>query len=102
MLLSADVHAYLFLSFSLFAVGVYGLLSRESLIRMLFSVEMLINSANLNFAVFSAQRGVDGEIFAFFTIALAALEASVGLAIAIVFYKHFGEVLPFKIRNLRW
>jgi NADH-quinone oxidoreductase subunit K len=102
MLLSADVHAYLFLSFSLFAVGLYGLLSKKSLVRMLFSVEMLINSANINLAVFSAQRGVEGEVFAFFTIALAALEASVGLAIAIVFYRHFAEVLPFKIRNLRW
>ena len=102
MLLEADVHAYLFLSFSLLAVGVYGLLSRRSVIRMLFAVEMIINAANLNLAIFSAQRSVDGEIFAFFTIGLAALEAAVGLAIVIVFYKRFGEVIPSKIRNLRW
>ncbi len=102
MLLAADVHYYLFLSFSLFAVGVYGLLSRKSVIRMLFSVEMIINAANINFVIFSAQRNVHGEIFAFFTIALAALEAAIGLAIVIVFYKRFGEVIPSKIRNLRW
>ncbi len=102
MLLEADVHAYLFLSFSLLAVGVYGLLSRKSVIRMLFAVEMIINAANLNFAIFAAQRNVDGEIFTFFTIGLAALEAAVGLAIVIVFYKRFGEVIPSKIRNLRW
>ncbi|SMP11643.1 NADH dehydrogenase subunit K [Desulfurobacterium pacificum] len=102
MLLTADVHYYLFLSFSLFAVGVYGLLSRKSVIRMLFSIEMIINAANINFVVFSAQRNVDGEIFTFFTIGLAALEAAVGLAIVIVFYKRFGEVIPSKIRNLRW
>ena len=86
MLLEADVHAYLFLSFSLLAVGVYGLLSRRSVIRMLFAVEMVINAANINFVIFSAQRNVDGEIFTFFTIGLAALEAAVGLAIVIVFY----------------
>ncbi len=102
MLLAADVHYYLFLSFSLFAVGVYGLLSRKSVIRMLFSVEMIINAANINFVIFSAQRNVHGEIFAFFTIALAALEAAIGLAIVVVFYKRFGEVIPSKIRNLRW
>ncbi len=102
MLLAADVHYYLFLSFSLFAVGVYGLLSRKSVIRMLFSVEMIINAANINFVIFSAQRNVHGEIFAFFTIGLAALEAAIGLAIVIVFYKRFGEVIPSKIRNLRW
>jgi NADH-quinone oxidoreductase subunit K len=102
MLLEADVHAYLFLSFSLLAVGVYGLLSRRSVIRMLFAVEMIINAANINFVIFSAQRNVDGEIFTFFTIGLAALEAAVGLAIVIVFYKRFGEVIPSKIKNLRW
>jgi len=102
MLLEADVHYYLFLSFSLLAVGVYGLISRKSVIRMLFSIEMIINAANINLAVFSAQRNVDGEIVAFFTIGLAALEAAVGLAIVIVFYKKFGEVIPSKIRNLRW
>ena len=102
MLLEAEVHAYLFLSFSLLAVGVYGLLSRKSVIRMLFAVEMIINAANLNFVIFSAQRNVDGEVFTFFTIGLAALEAAVGLAIVIVFYKRFGEVIPSKIRNLRW
>jgi len=102
MLLEADVHAYLFLSFSLLAVGVYGLLSRRSVIRMLFAVEMVINAANINFVIFSAQRNVDGEIFTFFTIGLAALEAAVGLAIVIVFYKRFGEVIPSKIKNLRW
>ncbi|WP_456455217.1 NADH-quinone oxidoreductase subunit NuoK [Thermovibrio sp.] len=102
MLLEADVHAYLFLSFSLLAVGVYGLLSRKSVIRMLFAVEMIINAANINFVIFSAQRNIDGEVFTFFTIGLAALEAAVGLAIVIVFYKRFGEVIPSKIKNLRW
>jgi NADH-quinone oxidoreductase subunit K len=102
MLISADVHAYLFLSFSLFAVGVYGLLSRKSVIRMLFSIEMIINAGNINLVVFSAQNNLSGEIFAFFTIGLAALEAAVGLAIIIVFYKKFGEVIPSKVKTLRW
>ena len=102
MLLAADVHTYLFLAFSLFAVGVYGLLSRRSVIRMLFSIEMIINAANIDFVVFSTQRNLDGEVFTFFTIGLAALEAAVGLAIVIVFYKRFGEVIPSKIKNLRW
>ncbi len=102
MLLQADIHSYLFLSFSLLAIGIYGLISRKSVIRMLFAIEMIINSANINFVVFSAQRNLDGQVFALFTIGLAALEAAVGLAIIIVAYKQFGVVLPSKLKSLRW
>ncbi len=97
-----DIHMYLFLSFSLLAIGIYGLISRKSLIRMLFSLEIIVNSANLNLVVFSAQRNIHGEIFTFFTMGLATLEAAVGITIAIVFYKRFGDTMPSKIRDLRW
>ena len=86
---------YLTLSAVLFAVGVYGLLTRRNLIAMLMSVEIILNSAALNFVAFHHFRwGGDaaGAVFPVFIIAVAAAEAAVVLAIIIVLYRHKQEV----------
>lgn len=82
-----------FLTFSalLFAVGVYGLLTRRNLIAMLMSVEIILNSAALNFVAFHHFRfGGDpaGAVFPIFIIAIAAAEAAVILAILISLFRH--------------
>ncbi len=82
-----------FLTFSalLFSVGVYGLLTRRNLIGMLMSVEIILNSAALNFVAFHHFRfGGDqaGAVFAIFIIAVAAAEAAVILAILIALFRH--------------
>jgi NADH-quinone oxidoreductase subunit K len=82
---------FLVLSALLFVVGVYGLLTRRNFIAMLMSVEILLNSAALNFVAFHHFRfGGDaaGAVFPIFIIAVAAAEAAVVLAIVIVLFRH--------------
>lgn len=85
------LNQFLILSALLFAVGVYGLLTRRNLISMLMSVEIILNSAALNFVAFHHFRwGGDaaGAVFPIFIIAVAAAEAAVVLAIVIVLFRH--------------
>ncbi len=68
----------------LLGIGIYGLMTKRNAIRILFSVELIYNAANLNIIAFARLRNppiVTGQVLVLFTIALAALEASVGLAI---------------------
>ena len=79
---------YLVLSFLLFAIGVVGILSRRNMITVLMSIELVLNSVNINFIAFSYQLGdLTGQIFAIFTIAVAAGEAAVGLGILVALFR---------------
>jgi len=79
---------YLVLSFLLFATGLVGILIRRSMIIVLMSIELVLNSVNLNFIAFSYQlSNLTGQIFAIFTIAVAAGEAAVGLGILVALYR---------------
>ena len=67
----------------LLGIGIYGLTTKRNALRILFSIELIYNSANLNIIVFARLRDppiVTGQVLVLFTIALAAMEASVGLA----------------------
>ena len=80
----------LFVSVSLFFIGVYGFLTRRNLITMLMSVELILNSVNLNFIAFNKYLWVgklDGVFFTIFIIAIAACEAAVAIAIIINLYR---------------
>ena len=82
------IQPLLLLSDALFALGVYGLLTRRHAIGMLLSIELLLNAAALNFVLFGRLFGrVDGQAFALFIIALAACEAVAGLAIVISLFR---------------
>lgn len=81
---------YVFLSAILFCVGLYGAITRRNFIGILISLEIMLNAVNVNlvaFAKFGDVGNYSGVIFTVFTIALAAAEASVGLAIIIAFYR---------------
>lgn len=79
---------YLVLSFLLFSIGVVGILARRNMITVLMSIELVLNSVNINFIAFSYQLGdLTGQIFAVFTIAVAAGEAAVGLGILLALYR---------------
>ncbi len=79
---------YLVVSFLLFAIGVVGILSRRNMITVLMSIELVLNSVNINFIAFSYQLGdLTGQIFAVFIIAVAAGEAAVGLGILLALYR---------------
>jgi NADH-quinone oxidoreductase subunit K len=79
---------YLVLSAVLFVIGIIGILTRRNLIVVLMSIELVLNSVNLNLIAFSYQHAdLTGQIFAIFTIAVAAGEAAVGLGILVALYR---------------
>ena len=79
---------YLILSFLLFSIGLAGILTRRNLIVVLMSIELVLNSVNLNLIAFSYQLSdLTGQIFAIFTICVAAGEAAVGLGILLALYR---------------
>ena len=86
---------WLLLSATLFAIGLYGVLTRRNAVGILISVELMLNSAALNFVVFNrfvAPAACDGQITAIFVIAVAAAEVGVGLAIIMLIYRNKASV----------
>ena len=80
---------YLILSAVLFSLGVAGFLFRRSIITVFMSIELMLNAVNLSFIAFSYQhQQVDGHLFAFFVMVVAAAEAAVGLAIILTVFKN--------------
>jgi len=85
--------AYLLLSAFLFAIGLAGALTRRNAILVLIGIELMLNAANLNFIAFwrysANPQPLTGVIFVLFSIAVAAAEAAVGLALIIAIYRHY-------------
>ncbi len=97
------VSYYVMLAGALFALGLYGLLTQRSALRLLISVELILNAANINFVAFANHLGQsDGLAFTLFVIALAAAEAAVGLGIFLHLYRHVRTVDVEKTAALRW
>jgi NADH-quinone oxidoreductase subunit K len=87
-MLEITTNHYLAVSFLLFSIGVLGILSRRNMIVVLMSIELVLNSVNLNFIAFSYQlSNLTGQIFSVFTIVVAAGEAAVGLGILLALYR---------------
>lgn len=79
---------YLVLSAILFALGVAGFLVRRNIITIFMSIELMLNAVNLSFVAFAWQwRQLNGQVFVFFVMVVAAAEAAVGLAIIIAVYR---------------
>jgi NADH-quinone oxidoreductase subunit K len=88
MALTIAASWYFLLSVLLFGIGVYGILTQRSGIRILMAIEMMLNAANVNFVAFGSMYGQpNGYVYAFFIIAIAAAEATVGLAIFVNLYR---------------
>ena len=83
---------YLVLSFIVFTIGLVGIVARRNMITVLMSIELVLNSVNLNFIAFSHQLAdLTGQIFTVFTITVAAGEAAVGLGILVALYRLGGS-----------
>ena len=79
---------YQILAATLFTIGVVGVLVRRSALIILMSIELMLNAVNLSFVAFSRQHGsMDGHIFVFFVMAVAAAEVAVGLAILVAIFR---------------
>jgi NADH:ubiquinone oxidoreductase subunit K len=90
MSLEPGLYHILFISAALFFIGVFGFFTRRNLITMLMSIELILNSVNLNFIAFNKYvwpNKLDGLFFTIFVIAIAAAEAAVAIAIIINLYR---------------
>ena len=88
----------------LLGLGIYGLMTKRNAIRILFSIELIYNAANLNIIAFARLRNppiVTGQVLVLFTIALAAMEASVGLAIVMLVSRLNVDIDLRKLTRLR-
>jgi len=94
---------YLMLSGILFTIGVIGVLTRRNAIVVFISIELMLNAVNLTFITFSRfLQSIDGVIFAFFVMAVAAAEAAVGLAIFVMLYRSKETINVDDINLLKW
>ncbi len=105
------VEYWLIFSSLLLAIGAYGVLSRKNAIVVLMSIEIMLNAANINLVAFSrystilhplAGKDATGQVFALFSIAIAAAEVAVGLAILLSVYRRYQTIDVDKINILRW
>lgn len=94
---------YLFVSAILFSLGLYGVVTRKNAILVLMGIELILNSANINFIAFARYGGMkmDGQAIAVFVIILAAAEAAVALAIVLNIYQRFHTVNIDEINSLK-
>jgi NADH-quinone oxidoreductase subunit K len=95
--------AYLVLSGILFSIGVIGFLVRRNTIVLFMSIELMLNAANLAFVAFSRYlNSMDGQIFVFFVMTVAAAEAVVGLAIILAVFRTKEIVNADEINLMKW
>jgi NADH-quinone oxidoreductase subunit K len=93
---------YLILSAILFALGVAGFVYRKSVITVFMSIELMLNAVNLSFVSFSYHlRRIDGHIYSFFVMVVAAAEAAVGLAIILTVFKNRGTLQIDEVDSLK-
>ena len=93
---------FVLVSIALLGIGIYGLSVKRNAIRMLFAIEIIVNAANLNlvaFARFMPHSG--GQTLALFSIAIAAAEVAVGLALVIVAYRLYKNIDIANFRSLK-
>ena len=96
------IENYIFLSVILFCIGVFGVLYRRNAIILFMSIEIMLNAVNLLFVAFSTyHQDSEGQIFVFFSMAVAAAEVAVGLAILVSVYRNIGSIDIANLKNLK-
>jgi NADH-quinone oxidoreductase subunit K len=94
---------YIILSALLFTTGVIGVLVRRNPIIMFMSIELMLNSANLAFIAFARHlRSLDGQVFVFIVMAVAAAEVAVGLAIIVAIFRTKSTIDVDELNGMKW
>jgi NAD(P)H-quinone oxidoreductase subunit 4L len=96
---------YLLLAAAIFCIGIYGLVTSRNAVRVLMSIELLLNAVNINlmgFSNFLDPSGIKGQVFAVFVITVAAAEAAVGLAIILTIYRNRDTIDMEQFNLLKW
>lgn len=100
-----ELRYFLLIAAALFCTGIYGLVTSRNAIRVLMSIEILLNAVNLNFMAFSNfldSADIKGQVFGVFVISIAAAEAAVGLAIVLSIYRNRDTVDMEQFNLLKW
>lgn len=94
---------YLILSAILFALGVAGFIFRRNVVTVFMSIELMLNAVNLSFVTFSYEfKQVDGHIYSFFVMVVAAAEAAVGLAIILTVFKNRSTLMIDEVNSMKY
>jgi NADH:ubiquinone oxidoreductase subunit K len=104
MLVFNQLETYLYLALVLFAIGLYGVLARRSLIAILISVELILNAASINFMAFNrflAPEPAVGQLITLFIMAVAAAEAAIALSIIIAVFRKLKTINVEQATELR-
>ena len=102
---SIPLQAFLVTSSVLFCIGIWGLLNSRNAVRVLMSIELMLNAVNINLMAFSSyvdNNLIEGQVFAIFVITVAAAEAAVGLAILLSLYRNRVTVDMESFNLLKW
>lgn len=105
MQVSIPIEFFLVVSTFMFFTGIYGFLTRRNLITILMSIELILNSVNINFVVFNRYLFPDlleGQFFTIFIIAVAAAEAAVAIAIIINIYRRFSNINVENVDKMKY
>jgi len=98
-----NLNSYLIVSAILFAIGTIGVLTRKNVIVMFMCVELMLNAVNLTFVALSRYLGnLDGQVFVFFIMTVAAAEAAVGLALIIAFFNNKESIDVDDVNLMKW
>jgi len=101
--MSVPLSAYLTLSAFVFAVGVIGVATRRNALIIFMSIELMLNAVNLTFLAFARfLNSMDGQIFVFFVMVVAAAEVAVGLAIIMAIYRNRETIDVAELNLLKW
>ncbi|MCF6178299.1 MAG: NADH-quinone oxidoreductase subunit NuoK [Geopsychrobacter sp.] len=97
------VYHYMILSAIIFSIGTFGVLTRKNAIVIFMCIELMLNAVNLTFIALSRHlQNMDGQIFVFFVMTVAAAEAAVGLALMIAFYRNRESIDTDDFNMLKW
>ncbi len=98
-----SLHSFLVVSLILFLTGLFTAVSRKNIIGIFMGIELILNSAALNFAAFSrfSAHNLEGQLFSVFIIVLAAAEAAIALALLLAVYKRYSDIDADKLNKLR-
>ena len=92
----------LLLSGLLFVIGTLGVIVRKNAVIIFLCIELQLNAVNLAFVAISRYTGIEGQLYVFFVMTVAAAEAAVGLAIIISIFRHYKTVNVDKFNFLKW
>ena len=93
---------FLLLSAVLFSIGVFGVIARRNAVMVLMSVELVLNSVNLNLVAFSLMNNtIDGQVFALYVIAVAAAEVGVGLGMVLLVYRNRRSIMLDELSEMK-